>query len=445
MPQGISLRPIDIRRRVGVPSGPFGGRFHEDFRLWVNRALTHRLCARQSPLFNHGDGSIGVSGRTLSGGEIFKVEAKLNEDDIARLMSNPSADTRAELAGKIASQHVDLSPSERAMAEDIFRLMAKDAEVRVRKALAYQLKENSQIPHDLALVLAKDVAEVSLPMLEFSDVLTSGDLLAIIRGEDADKQVAVAKRASLPEPLANALVDTHNEKVAEALAGNPTATLSEAVLSRVVQEYGEMDSVGKKLLERGSLPVSITEQLMSKVSEQLRVALMARDDLSPEMATALLLNTRELAVLGLSEVETDAVRLTEHLHRSGRLTASIVLRSVCMGDLAFFEAAMATMARIKPENARVLIDDLSGRGFEALFEKVSLPRAFFTPMKVAISISREMAYDGGEHDRERFSRKAIERMLTHYGDLGVSLEATDLEYLLSYMNKLPAGGQNTPE
>ena len=42
----------------------------------------------------------------------------------------------------------------------------------------------------------------------------------------------------------------------------------------------------------------------------------------------------------------------------------------------------------------------------------------------------------GEYDRERYSRRMIERILTQYGDLGVEFESDDLEYLLAKMAQL---------
>jgi len=115
------------------------------------------------------------------------VEAKLKEEDVARLLANPSGETRADIAGKIAAQHANLSVGERKMAEDIFRVMCKDAEVRVREALSRQLKENPLVPHDVALALAKDVDAVSLPMLQFSDVLSDEDLVEIVKSQSPER------------------------------------------------------------------------------------------------------------------------------------------------------------------------------------------------------------------------------------------------------------------
>lgn len=365
------------------------------------------------------------------------MEQNLREEDVARLLANPTADIRAEIAVKIAGQHPDLSESQRQLAEEIFRLMVKDAEVRVREALARQLKENPLVPHDVALTLARDVEAVALPILQFSEVLTDEDLVEIVKSQGAEKQVAVARRAHVSAHVADALVETHNEAVVATLVSNEGAELTETALQKVVDEFGASEAVGAPLVQRRGLPVTVAERLMTRVSENLRQALMQRPELSPETATSLLIQARELAVLGLADSDTDVAKLVDHLYRNGRLTPSIILRAVCMGDMTFFEAALAKLARIKLENARTLIHDAGKRGFEALYDKAGLPKPFFRAMRAAIDVMTEMEYDGGPNDRERFSRRMIERILTQYGDLGVEFENDDLEYLLAKVNQLP--------
>lgn len=381
---------------------------------------------------------IGAKARGLTEAERkADVEDTLREEDVARLLANPSAETRAEIAGKIAAQHPALSDMQRRMAEDIFRLMVKDAEVRVREALSKQLKENPLVPHDVAVSLARDVNEVALPILQFSDVLNDDDLIEIVKSQSSDKQVAVAGRPHVSSQLSAALVETHNENVVATLVSNEGAEISESTLQQVVEEFGASEKVGKPLVERANLPVTVAEQLMTRVSENLRSALISRHDLSPETVTSMMIQARELAVLGLSDAESDCLKLVDHLYRNGRLTPSIILRAVCMGDLTFFEAGMAKLAKIRVENARTLIHDAGKRGFEALFDKAGLPKAFFQAMRAAIDVLQSMEYDGGPNDRERFSRRMIERILTQYGDLGVEFATDDLEYLLAKMNQLP--------
>ena len=150
------------------------------------------------------------------------TESKLTEGDVARLLRDPSGSVRAETAARLAREFDagDFTESERQLAEDIFRLMIRDAEVRVREALSANLKQNPLVPHDIALRLASDEDAVALPMLQFSDVLTSADLLDIVRSQGNARQLAVAQRAHVDTAVADALVDLGSEDVVAALVGN---------------------------------------------------------------------------------------------------------------------------------------------------------------------------------------------------------------------------------
>ena len=136
--------------------------------------------------------------------------------------------------------------------------------------------------------------------------------------------------------------------------------------------------------------------------------------------------------------ENDLDRLVEQLNANGRLTPSIMLRALCMGDLNFFETGIARLIGVPVVNARSLIHDSGGLGLQAVYERAGLPHTHFPAARAAIDVVRETEYDGREHDRERYARRMIERILTQYGDLGVDFESDDLEYLLTKMDQLPA-------
>ena len=371
------------------------------------------------------------------------MDEKLNEQDVKRLLSSPDRDVRAEIAGKIAAQHPRLTEHERKLAEDILRLMVKDAEVRVREALSRQLKENPLLPHDLALTLAQDVDEVALPFLQYSEALSDEDLIALVRSQGPSKQEAVARRATVSASVADAIVEVGPEAAVKTLVSNRGAQLNEETLIQVAERYpGTESGVGEALAMRPSLPVTVVEKLLTQVSENFRSRLLDRTDLSPEVATALLLQARELAVLGLSTSDSGPFELVEHLARNKRLTPSIILRALCMGDLSFFEASLARLGGISLENAQRLIYDKGKRAFEALYQKAGLPPLLYPAMRAAIDIFGTMDYDGGPNDRERFSRRMIERILTQYGEEGVEFKNDDLEYLLARISQLPSGAAN---
>ena len=173
------------------------------------------------------------------------TEKTLTKEDVSKLLTDPSGDNRAQTAAKIAADfgQGSLTESERTMAEEIFRIMVKDAEVRVREALAQNLKENPAVPRDVAMSLAKDVDSVALPVLQFSEVLSDEDLIEIVRSQGAAKQVAVAGRSTVSEALSSALVETENEKVVTTLVANTGAEISEKSLHKVVEDFGDTEAV----------------------------------------------------------------------------------------------------------------------------------------------------------------------------------------------------------
>jgi uncharacterized protein (DUF2336 family) len=365
----------------------------------------------------------------------------LSQADVAKLLSDPTPGNRAATAAKVAGAFdpANLSPTERALAEEIFRLMVKDAEIRVRQALTENLKQNGNVPHDVAVALANDVDQVALPMIEFSQVLNDEDLVAIINSQDPAKQEAVAGRADVSEALSDALVNTGNEAAVTRLVANEGAAISESTFQKVVDDFGDREGVQNAMVNRSSLPVTVAERLVTLVSENLRDELVKRHELPAGMTTDIILQSRERATISLSSDSgvDDVMALVKQLADHGRLTPSIILRALCMGDITFFECAIAELAGVTLDNARRLIHDRGPLGLRAIFDKAKLPQAQYIAVRAALEVSRETEMDGGENDRERYARRMIERIMTQYDDLGVEFESSDLEYLLTKMDELP--------
>jgi len=369
--------------------------------------------------------------------------AKLTIEDVKRLTSDPSGEHRAEAAAKIAGEFAAeaLGESERELAEQIFRMMAHDAEVRVREALASNLKESSIVPHDVALSLARDVESVALPVLRFSDVLTDEDLTEIVRSGAGDgRGLAIAQRKGVSEALADVIVETSSDQVVGALVQNQTARISEKTLRKVVDDHGESKLVQKAMVDRPRLPLAISERLVAIVSDQLKERLAERQNLNGDLATDLILQSRERATILLSEDSgrEELQRMIHAMRLHNRLTPSIVLRALCMGDVNFYEAALAELSGIALPNAQKLVHDPGRLGLKALFEKARLPAPHYPAHRAALVVAGEMEYDGEARDRERYSRRMIERILTQYGDFGVEFDSDDLNYLLKKMDDLPS-------
>lgn len=364
----------------------------------------------------------------------------LTEADVRKLMTDPSPDARVETAEKVSKAFYggELSDAERSLAAEIFRIMVLDAEVRVREALSINLKSSPALPKDVALSLAKDLESVALPVLEFSTVLDDTDLIDIVRSSGADKQVAVAKRASVSNNLANALIDHgRTGKVVATLVNNPGADLKNIDLEKAFAKHGGDTQVSNSLVSRPNVPLTISEKIVARVSEALREHLLSHREIPAEMAADLVLQARERATAGLLPPgikSADVVDLVKQLRDNQRLTPSLILRTLCTGDIAFFEASLAVLANMPIVSARVLIHDEGKLGLQSLYQRTPLPANLFPAFRVAFDVAREMDYDGGDNDRQRFSARVIERVLTQFEDIGND----NLEYLMKKLQQLAA-------
>ncbi|QCI80108.1 DUF2336 domain-containing protein [Hankyongella ginsenosidimutans] len=362
----------------------------------------------------------------------------LSSADVAALMTEKSADTRAQTAQRLGETmtKAGLSDKERHMAEEICRLMMKDVEVKVRAALSQTIRLSPDLPHDLALELSNDVSEVALPFIEMSSVLTDDDLIAIINSKPVEFQVAVAGREAVSERVSDRLVDTGNEDVVARLVSNDGAVLSEKTMTRVLDEFGHVQRISNPMAQRSSLPMGIAERLVNLVSEHIRDHLVTHHQLSADVAMDLLLDTRERATLHLLDGRSDGpdvFELVDQLASNGRLTPTIILRALCMGDHTFFEAALAKRAGIPVANAFQLIHDRGGNGLRRLFKHCGLSDRMVDVARAAIDIAEELQYSQPE-DRHEYQKRMLERLLTFFED---DFDGADIDYFIGKITDKP--------
>jgi uncharacterized protein (DUF2336 family) len=159
------------------------------------------------------------------------------------------------------------------------------------------------------------------------------------------------------------------------------------------------------------------------------------------MASDVVLQARERATVTLLSEGSgdDRLRmLVEQLHCAGRLTPSLVLRALCMGDLPLFEMALARLASVPIENARLLVHDRGPLGLKSILASAGLPERLFPVARAALELIAETNYDGQPYDRERFIAKIIELLLTQFQGPENGLAEEEIDYLLGKLRDLAA-------
>jgi len=353
----------------------------------------------------------------------------LNSSDVAKLLFDPTAQNRATAATKVSEQFTagKLSDEERKIAEEIFKIMVKDAEVRVPEALSESLKNSNNIFHEVAVALANDVDEVSMPMLEFAEVLTDDDLVEIIKSQGSDAQKAVASRASISADLADSTVENSKDvNVVVTLMKNEGAELQEKTMDKVFDKYGDDEIVNVPLAKRSQLPISVAERLVNLVSERARDHLVIHHEMSTNTVMNLFMNARERATANLihdDDSDVGFVALVDQLYENGRLTETLIFRALCLGDVIFFELSLAKLADIPIGNAYQLIYDRGDLGLKVVYEKCKFMPDLLPVVSVALEVSNEMTASTSD-DPERYKSRMVERILTRC-EKTVDLESFD--------------------
>lgn len=354
----------------------------------------------------------------------------LSRQDIDRLLSEPSLELRAELAEKVAGSLTGpgLRREEVALTQDIVRILARDVAAKVRAAVANGLRNSPHLPRDVAQRLGNDIDIVSLPLIAESLVLTEEDLVDLVDRGSARKHEIIAARPNLTETVTDALITHAGEPAVAVLMDNHTANIAEHSLNHAVTRFAGSVRVTQAMVLRHSLPITVSERLVHLVSDELQRHLLKVHALSPGIASDIVLRSREHAVIHLSmgSSEEELGSMVTQMHRSGRLTPTLMLRALCTGDIAFFEAAMAVKGDVPVANAQILIHEPSRRGLAALYRKAGMPESLFESIFAAVDVVDETGFDGDVRDLERFRARVISRVLT----VTESIDPGDADYLV---------------
>jgi uncharacterized protein (DUF2336 family) len=330
-----------------------------------------------------------------------------------RLREDRSAQKRTEAAVRIADEFASgvLQGKERELALQIITNLARDVEQQVRATLAEHVKSCPSLPPELARMLAEDVETVSLPIIRFSPSLSEEDLIAIVHLGDTAKQVAIAQRDQVSVRVSEVLVETGKQTVVVSLLENSGAEISEGSLHKVIDQFGTDERVGRLIVNRATLPLGVTDRLIRTVSKALRTHLIEHHGLPWEFAHELARQAGEGALVqrmianpSVNEVE----RLANDLHAKRKLTATLLLRAICMGDSHFFEVGVAVLAGIRVENAPRLIYD--PQGFKALYGKAGLPHELFRAFRTAVTVMEDVKLKQHESWRREHSEQLVERL-----------------------------------
>lgn len=307
---------------------------------------------------------------------------------------------RSGIAAKIARLAPGLSAEEqdrlRRTTYEALQLLARDQVTRVRQILAEALKDVARAPPEVIRRLARDAElAVSVPLLEFSPVLTDEDLLEIIHSRPASGALsAISRRAEVPHRVADAIADTDDAPAIAVLLANPSAQIREETLDRLIERAPHHQEWHGPLVHRPQLPARAAARLAHFVAENLVQTLQQRRDLDPETAAAVAAAVRKrLDERGPPEVRHAKVdhsidkplEVARKMYDSGILDEPMLANALASNDRDFVMAGLAVRAELPLDLVHRIIVTQSAKGVVSLAWKAGMTMPFAAQLQTRLA------------------------------------------------------------
>lgn len=277
------------------------------------------------------------------------------------LAEDADEQVRTALARKIAALAPTLDAESRdrlqRLTYETLQKLVEDAAVSVRAAIADVVKDMPDAPRDLILRLARDVEiPVCGPVLEFSPLLTTEDLLGLIdQPPNPDALAAIARRPHLNETVSDAIAATASSPAIVALLRNGSAQIREATLDSLIAQAADHVEWHEPLVRRPKLSPRAARALAAIVADHLVRALAERPDLDEATAEFLRRQTvKQIAWRG-PEIPThrsdrpqpaEAMAKATELTTRGLLDDTTLLAAATRGEARLVAAMLARAASL---------------------------------------------------------------------------------------------------
>ncbi len=320
-----------------------------------------------------------------------------------------SGEQKTALAVRLAAalNGNEASADESAQAEAILRLIIWNGESDITESLAQAAAGNPNTPHSLAWALANDDDRAATPILAAASALSDADLVAIIETTDSfTKMGAIAGRPTVREDVSRSLVERGNEEVAHLLLGNAKAEIPDDAFACMLDRFGQDDRIHQDILNRG-VPPSIRQRLAnfeSKSPDQQSAPKPESETVRTHSASTPIGYLDELSEQDLDEMVSQMIA-----ERS--MTASFLVRKLCLGHFDFFCRSLSVTARLpKDDVCRLALEPPPGRMPE-LWQKSSLAAGWLPVVTAALSALLQIDQRYSKSDVQVFRRNIVDRTL----------------------------------
>ncbi|MGE0239154.1 MAG: DUF2336 domain-containing protein [Parvibaculaceae bacterium] len=354
------------------------------------------------------------------------------------IVETGDAQARIQLAVELARLIGDpeAPESERSCVVPTVLKLATDPVKEVRRALMDGLIGVQDLDGDILFSIIADEDDIALPFLAATPALDPWKMRSIARVGDTPRQVTLAQRPDLTDDVIKEIATQADLSACLALFDNADCAIGERNCRILYARFGRVQEIIDRLLALDDLPLDIRILQAKRASNQVHQLMAERGWVPANDAADMVADAEERAVLQILDSASDKELppLIRFMTSRSMLTASIVMRAACIGQMRLVENAMAHLANAPV--ARVEETLYGGAfGFNALYRSSGLPPTCIGLIRAAGLVERELRDTKRTLSAENFARRLIEEIMTGDGAMPAAERAKYLDFIARYSSE----------
>ncbi len=341
---------------------------------------------------------------------------------------------RARAANALARAFVlyELPGEDRDAAEAAMALLLDDPSPMVRLALAEALATSPVSPRSVIHGLSKDQLDIAGLIVCCSPVLNDQDLVDLAADGRPGIQRAIAMREALRPAVCAAVAEVGGQLSVEELLDNATAHIAGVTLRRITERFGDEAELRARLLARVDLPCDVRHALIMKVGDALAQSSFVSGIVGRKRIIRVTDDACQHATLQLAGniVGEEIPALVEHLRIAGKLTPAFLMHTLCVGNIDFFAAAIASISAVSDQRVRGMLVDGKRNAIQALYQSGGIDGAISEVFVSATLLWRQAT----KTETEPNALKITDQLIAQYASVDDNKPVADLLRLVEKMN-----------
>lgn len=294
---------------------------------------------------------------------------------------------RVELAGMLADvllvEGQNLSLREEELVNELIdKLVLAQAPI-VRAQLVEKFADASRMPRRMALSLACDDIGTARKILLTNVCLTDNDLITVVETKSLDHASAIARRASISEAVADALVATGDIAVMQLVAENLGAQLSQTAVDVITDAARFTATLRKPIMERPEMSAEAAARLYWWVSQDLRRYALKRFGIAAGRIDEALGQTIG-QMLGYHELDSEndetMQQVAEWLDERQAISARILPQVLRLRHFRLFNMLLSRLANLDLALIDAITAQIGGRGLAVLCRAIGIDKPAFVSL-----------------------------------------------------------------